>query len=381
MVYTQDDMLRIAKRYNNSKRTYLLVNTMQAKHIPVEPERALDMMRTLGTQIAKKYPESRLVIGFAETATAIGAMVAESLSKQCVYLQTTREDFTYADEWITFLEEHSHAVNQKLSGDSLAANLSLTDTIIFVDDEITTGKTLINMVEQMKSKYPCLQGKKLVAASVFNRVSEENEEKMAQAGIHCEYLIKLPQEDYSAKVSNIDVREAEPVASEPGECRRQELLCEPLEDPRAGVHIGHYTENCEAMANAFIEQTLCGADQMERVLVLGTEECMYPALILGRQIQQQLSNATVRCHATTRSPIGIADSPEYPIINGVKLKSFYDPDRMTYLYDLNQYDAVIVVSDAPENHAESIWQLASAMRKYGTDKLYCIQGGKHVWYI
>ena len=77
--YTAADTLRIAKRYNNPKRSYLLVNPLQAKHIPVSPAAALEMMGALGNQVAAKYPEARLVIGFAETATAIGAAVAARL--------------------------------------------------------------------------------------------------------------------------------------------------------------------------------------------------------------------------------------------------------------------------------------------------------------
>lgn len=39
--YTAAGTLRIAKRYNNPKRSYLLVNPLQAKHIPVSPGRRL----------------------------------------------------------------------------------------------------------------------------------------------------------------------------------------------------------------------------------------------------------------------------------------------------------------------------------------------------
>ena len=89
--YTAADTLRIAKRYNNPKRSYLLVNPLQAKHIPVSPAAALEMMGALGDQVAAKYPEARLVIGFAETATAIGAAVAARLGPDCLYVHTTRE--------------------------------------------------------------------------------------------------------------------------------------------------------------------------------------------------------------------------------------------------------------------------------------------------
>ena len=74
--YSQNDLLRVAKRVRNAKRSYLLVNPLQGKHIPVSPARSLEMMNTLGGRLAEAYPGARLVIGFAETATAIGAAVA-----------------------------------------------------------------------------------------------------------------------------------------------------------------------------------------------------------------------------------------------------------------------------------------------------------------
>ena len=54
--YTIDNVLRIAKRHNNAKRSYLLVNPLQAKHMPVKPSQALEMMHCLGENLYKKYP-------------------------------------------------------------------------------------------------------------------------------------------------------------------------------------------------------------------------------------------------------------------------------------------------------------------------------------
>ena len=75
MDYTADDVLRVARRHRNEKRSYLLVNPLQGKHMPVAPGRALTMMKALGEKVAAAHPAARLVIGFAETATAIGAVV------------------------------------------------------------------------------------------------------------------------------------------------------------------------------------------------------------------------------------------------------------------------------------------------------------------
>ena len=49
--YTAEKILRIAKRFNNQKRTYLLVNPLQAKHIPVSPKDSLSMMKALGDMV------------------------------------------------------------------------------------------------------------------------------------------------------------------------------------------------------------------------------------------------------------------------------------------------------------------------------------------
>ena len=115
--FTADEVLKIAKRHNNNKRAYLLVNPLQGKHIPTSPTSALEMMKNLGDKVALKYPAAKLVIGFAETATAIGAMVAASLDKDCIYIQTTRENLN--GNFIEFLEEHSHAPQQKLYAENL----------------------------------------------------------------------------------------------------------------------------------------------------------------------------------------------------------------------------------------------------------------------
>lgn len=108
--YTAADVLLLAKRWQNAKRSYLLVNPLQAKHLPAAPDAALQMMQCLGQKVAVHYPQARLVIGFAETATALGAAVAACLAPDCVYLQTTRESMPQVKNWLNFQEEHSHAV-------------------------------------------------------------------------------------------------------------------------------------------------------------------------------------------------------------------------------------------------------------------------------
>lgn len=371
--YTKETTLRVAKRYRNAKRAYLLVNPLQAKHMPVSPTEALTMMRTLGTGLRQEFPGARLVLGFAETATALGAAVASRLGPDCAFLTTTRE----AGEgpgWVRFLEEHSHAAEQKLWGGDLDALLQETDTVLFVDDEISTGKTLRNMVAQLTRRWPALGEKTLVAASLLNRVTPEQEEALADAGITCRCLVRLPQEDHTAQVADWTVTEAPPAVPQNLSFRQETLPGEGLLDPRKTLRIGAYDSSCQAVAEAMLSHTLGPVETLGKTLVLGTEECMYPALRLGERLERL--GAEVCCHATTRSPIGLCDAPGYPIRSGWKLPSFYEEERTTYVYNLREYDTVIVLSDTKKTDLRAIQALASVLT---CKHLIYTQGEGYVW--
>ena len=368
--YTKETTLRVAKRYRNAKRAYLLVNPLQAKHMPVSPTEALAMMRTLGAGLRQEFPGARLVLGFAETATALGAAVASRLGPDCAFLTTTRE----AGEgpgWVRFLEEHSHAAEQKLWGGDLDALLQETDTVLFVDDEISTGKTLRNMVAQLTRRWPALGEKTLVAASLLNRVTPEQEEALVDAGITCRCLVRLPQED---QVADWTVTEAPPAVPQNLSFRQETLPGEGLLDPRKTLRIGAYDRSCQAVAEAMLSHTLGPVETLGKTLVLGTEECMYPALRLGERLERL--GAEVYCHATTRSPIGLCDAPGYPIRSGWKLPSFYEEERTTYVYNLKEYDTVIVLSDTKKTDLRAIQALASVLT---CKHLIYTQGEGYVW--
>ena len=112
ILYSESDLVKIAKRENNNKRKYLVVNPLQGKHVPVSPTETFSLFSQLSNLLANQYDkDSTLVIGFAGTATAIGACVAMKLGMQ--YVQTTRECLYQAD-YLFFTESHSHATEQKL---------------------------------------------------------------------------------------------------------------------------------------------------------------------------------------------------------------------------------------------------------------------------
>lgn len=360
--FTPNDVLRLAKRFNNSKRNYLLVNPLQAKHLPTKPSAALEMMNEFGKKVSQAFNSARLVIGFAETATALGAVVAKAISDDCFYIQTTREDFS--GDFVEFLEEHSHAPKQKLFAENFLELLEQTSAVIFVDDELSTGKTLLNITKQLKSKFPALNDKKICAASIINRLSEKNLAELEEENISCEYLLKI---DEIFDVEKFSVNEASKII--PVQKNFTSVVINFTLDTRNGVKIGDYFAQCELAGN-FIVEMLNREEISGEILILGTEEFMLPAIIAGNRLEQ--ANFSVLTHSTTRSPIGICNDENYPINSGFKLRSFYDSARNTYIYNLKRYDAAIIMTDS-QNFSPGLDDLISALNIHGVDKIFIVR--------
>ena len=52
-MYKEEDLVCVARRENNTKRSYLVVNRLQAKHIPAKPGRTLELFDQLA-QLVKR---------------------------------------------------------------------------------------------------------------------------------------------------------------------------------------------------------------------------------------------------------------------------------------------------------------------------------------
>ena len=360
--FSAADVLRVAKRFNNARRNYLLVNPLQAKHLPTKPCAALEMMNALGRRVAKKFPDARFVIGFAETATAIGAVVAKNLSDECFYLQTTRENFS--GKFVEFLEEHSHAPQQKIFAENFSAQIEQNSAIIFVDDEFSTGKTLLNIVRRLKNEFPALADKKICAASIINRISAENLAKLAEENISCVSLVRLDENFDAENFSVESAREISPAAENFSLYTFDGIL-----NARFGVKIGEYFNQFASIGN-FVEKILRDKNISGEIVVIGTEELMLPAILVGKRLENK--NFSVFSHSTTRSPIGISAAENYPIREGFKLRSFYDAARQTFIYNLKRYSAAIIVTDA-QNFSDGIADLTAALKVHGVEKIFVVR--------
>ncbi len=365
-----DDLIRVAKRENNSKREYLLVNTAQAKHLPTSPGRALGVFRDLAGDVARAYSGERIaVIGFAETATAIGAAVAECLNG-AYYLHTTRENIVSAPLIASFSEEHSHAVHQKLYCSDVS-ELRLADRIIFVEDELTTGKTILNFIASLREGGIISAGQRFSTASLINAMSDERLNEFARLGIDCHHLIRATYYHDRNRFSD-NVFSASPGHEPPGpltDC----LEIGGMLNPRIGVSAAGYSTACLRFATGIL--ALLG-DRLIRsgsTLVLGTEEFMFPAVVLGAEIERQGISPEVFVHATTRSPIMACCDERYPINNRHRLASLYGVDRDTFVYNLRRYDNAIIVTDAESDSSAGCAALAGALACHGCGNIFAVR--------
>lgn len=368
--YTKDDLSLLARRDNNEKRPWLLVNPLQGKHIPCSPKGAMLLFSDLASHLRGQYEsENLLIVAFAETATAIGAAVAACLDGNTCCIPTTREIISGSD-YLFFSEAHSHATEQKLVKNNLKRLLSQADRVVFAEDEVTTGNTILNAISAIEQEYSSLTLKYGVV-SLLNGMAAENRATFESRKIPCTYLAPLNHENYTHRVSRFNC--------EPGLCfdmtnRKHQKQTDDTDtviertaghygNPRLGENSKTLLDQCRRMSETILSQLRPESLADKDVLVLGTEEFMFPPLYLGARMEQDCGCRSVRFHATSRSPILPAMDSGYPIFSRFRLRSVYDPGRTTYIYNLKKYDKVVILHDSQNETQPGLADLLAALRQ------------------
>lgn len=417
--YTEE-IVSIAKRENNAKRLYLVVNRLQGKHVPVEPCASMEMFHALAKKVKEAYKgQPLLAIGFAETATAIGAAIAAELDLP--YIQTTRESIPGVG-YLYFSESHSHATEQKLVKDDLDLLAGKVSRIVFIEDEVTTGNTILNIIRLLRENYG--NHIRFSVASILNGMGQEAQKEYQKHQIDTLYLVKTDHRGYSEIAGQSpgdgiyhkkDLRQPFSEAQEGSdEAASQEPegkpFCEGLPKRKTGKLLLQEiripgAKNARRLVQGAVYQAACQSlwervqeavplEGIQDILVLGTEEFMYPPLFVAQKLQ--LAGHKVKFHATTRSPIAVSLESGYPLHERYELASMYEESRPTYVYDLEQHALVLIITDAPSSNGrgkEDAWDggsrapeiscqgnpgllsLQNALLFCGNQNIYCIR-----WY-
>lgn len=333
-----NEMIVMCKRKNNKKRDFLFVNTLQGKHIPKNPSKINELYNNFFDEINKNIllNEKIIIVGFAETATALSQFVAMKLSlvneNFVYYLQTTREIDETKTKLFDFLEEHSHAASQFFYCND---ELPYFDRVVFIEDEITTGKTILNFVDNFKN---INANAKYTVASILNWQNERDFNEFQKNGIDINFLVRGSLKENIKPINLTNVKQAKNYF----DCENKDVdvinASLDVTDFRYGADPTCF-KNLNDTLNKLkgeIEKIVCEND---KVAVVGTEEFMFLPMFASLGI-----NCNIVCRATTRSPIEISE--ETAIFNGIKLSSAYEKNRGTYLYNLDyDYDKIIVVTE------------------------------------
>lgn len=353
-MFTEKDLVRVAKRENNKKRNYLVVNRLQGKHVPVSPKLTLTMFSELADIVKDGCGNERLLlIGFAETATAIGAGLAIELNSY--YMQTTRENIPDV-EYLYFSEAHSHAVEQRLIKDDLDLIIDRIDRIVFVEDEVTTGNTIMNIVRIINDLYP--DKVKFAVASILNGMDAEAMEIYNAYDIDVYYLVKTNHSEYSA-IADSFKGDGEYVVGVSNMIMPEIKVYDFLraKSVRRLIKGEVYDLCCEKLWEKICDKVKF--EEGQRILVLGTEELMYPAIYVSGRVSE--NGCRTQCHSTTRSPITVSMEEEYPLHTRYELRSVYDDERRTFIYDIGTYDKVIIITDTENVSDNGIQDLCKAV--------------------
>ena len=353
-----DEIFSIAKRENNTKRGYLIVNPSQGKHVPCPPSSSLALFSRLADLLSGKYGGERILfVGFAETATAVGAHVAAM--RGGLYIQTTREKIPGVG-FLNFFEEHSHATDQKIVKDDLDGIVPKIDRIIFVEDEISTGRTILNAVGIIEKGY----NKKLSFSvlSILNGMSKENLLEYETRKIDVLYLRKVESSGFEEAAESFK-KSGKYFRGNCAETGLKIVECTGFLDSRRLVDAREYEKSCEILANQVSEKIDFG--KSKKILVIGTEEFMYPAIFVGKRLED--SGLSVMTHSTTRSPISVFEEENYALNARHELISVYENSRTTFLYNIYTYDKVLVLTDSKMDEKGGIFSLVNALETKNVD--------------
>lgn len=359
---TKDDII-VHHRCNNNKRDYLFVNRLQAKHIPSRPSSVIHMSYRLKRLIDTTSYNKITVIAFAETATAIGNFVAEALEtldKKIYILQTTRENIS-SERLVDFEEEHSHAVNQSLliSKEMLENEPEIlnADCYVLVDDEITTGKTVINLVSKLRNKIKNNKAD-FIVASICNWQNEDDKKAFKNENIKAVSLMSGVIKDKQIKMSSL-VPNFDSILCHTGNVKREltsecrghhigiNLITYNRESLLMSERTGHkVTKLNELSVKELLDKINPIRKKYDKIRVIGTEEFMTIPIKLANIFEEEF-DCEAYVQATTRSNIDIMLDGK-GLKNYITLPSIYDSDRETYLYNIdNDQDIVVVISDRP----------------------------------
>ncbi|MFJ7669361.1 phosphoribosyltransferase family protein [Lysinibacillus sp. NPDC097195] len=419
--FAMTDLFHMATRINK-KRQFLFVSTVLGKHLAVRPQvpiltgALLAMMyyeKHVGheavllpsvVQALKKQQnvqellqqveankldlaEDILFIGFAETATALGHAVFNTFQSKATYIHTTRELLPELEPFVTFEEEHSHATSHRVYCEE-PNQLLQAKQIVLIDDEITTGNTVVNIIETLRQKFTAVQH--YTVLSILDWRSPQQQVKFAelesQWGITIEFISILSGQfncDGTPSLTSDQVQTTSQTTTdmkllavnEAVEQKHYYSIANNGVINRAPYMLATGRFMLTTAQHAAQQQTYQKiARQMQALrsdgpaLVIGTGEFMYVPMQIAAYLGED-----VYFQSTTRSPIYCEDNVSYTITEKIAFESPENNGVENYLYNLQRhpYSELFLVIERIANE-DVVARAVQALKSVSNATIYVI---------
>lgn len=402
------ELLGLALR-RNPKRAHLLVSNVLGKHVPQSPSVVHGAGVALGERVRDLLgdaAEQAVILGYAETATGLGHSVADGVER-APYLHSTRRPVAGVASAGGFEESHSHATSHLLLPEDPEL-LAGDGPLVLVDDEFSTGNTVLNTIRALHARYPrrwylIVALVDMRSAADQGRLAEFAQEIGARVDLvaMASGTVALPDgvlargqalvaeyDDASGTGTGLGAGTSawtKPGVGAPSPSPQPPPLPAPTSRPDvtgggvvrvslgwpAGLPDGGrhgFTPAHRARLEAAVPGMAAALAQelgdARRVLVLGFEELMYAPLRLALELERSATGIEVRYSTTTRSPVLAVDDPGYAIRSRLVFPAHDtaafpagDGTGERYAYNVAGcgFDAVVAVvdslADSPELHA------------------------------
>ncbi len=309
---------------NNPKRGFVFVSRVLGKHIGASPGSMRHAQRELARRIDHSDRSPVVFIGMAETAVGLGEGVFAAWrelhgpDRQAMYFSTTRY-FLEGYDRVRFEEAHTHAPDLYLyMPDTQVKRQLFRDAthVVLIDDEISTGNTLGNLVTALQQSMPFLVDVTSVALTDISGGRAQT--ALAQPGIRRAQVTSLLSGSFE-----FDVQQTFPLphasASEDPECRRRLI-------PDATVRLGQFHPT--SVPGKLVDRLLPDLADASLVRLIATGEYMFPAQALGSALEKHGLNVLV--HSTTRSPLRLDGT----IGSIIETLDAYEEAVRYYIYNL-----------------------------------------------
>ncbi len=326
-----DSLCTFAARAN-PRRPHLIVSRVLGRHLPTRPSVMRNASDALAAKLPPDLPGPVLLVGLAETAVCLGQSVHEAYVRRTgradvVFLPSTRQQADARTLLLRFEEAHSHAPAHLLYAPDAPRARTLattTQTLVLVDDELSTGATFAGLIKAMAEVVPTLQ--RVVALTLTDWAS----------GCWTRD-VRLPTNSWSLLVGSLnwcgDGRPAPSLTGSAAQLGRapaasawgREGLIEPFED--------------DALAPILD----CVGALPSQVTVLGDGEFTYPPFRLAERLER--SGRRVTMQAVSRSPV----LPAGPIDGVETLNDSYGSGAPMYLYGQERPGAVLFCHETPSD--------------------------------